>query len=228
MTTTEEKLRWVDRFKRYVGLAAEAGPYAKVLKPRDRLYDVTDAINAITWQTKCRIYNRQTECSHLKGGKYKPLGFIRDYALTTHTFIDGRTRIKCMLCGLEAWDFSGEDFKFAYMRRLADSSTNQPSASEQPRLEAKFSDGSTVSFPNTPRGRAEFRAKHPTWNGKVDGQDLFPEDSVYSISEDNERWVNFPNGHSPIKGRLKSTLENDEGITVVFVDELNIMKEKSR
>lgn len=121
---------WVDRFRLYVNLAAEAGPYAKMYHPEGHEGDVAEALSTITWEIKCRVYNQQTSCRHNKGGKYNPLR-RKDHAVTTHTFVDSRTRIKCMLCGLEAWSNSGEDFKFAYMRKLAEDSSNRASASEQ-------------------------------------------------------------------------------------------------
>ena len=128
--------------------------------------DYAEAIADITWQVKCRTYEKQKACLHLKGSKYRST-FTKDYAVTTHTFIDGRQRIKCMLCGLEAWSNSGEDFKFAYMRDLAEYSTNCPSASEQPVLGVKFGGFIVEYFHHTPAGIAALKAKYPLWDGKV-------------------------------------------------------------
>lgn len=125
--------------------------------------DYAEAIADITWQMKCLTYEKQKACLHLKGGKYRP---TLDYAVTTHTFIDGRQRIKCMLCGLEAWRNSGEDFKFAYMRDLAEYSTNRQSASEQPLLGVKFGGDMVEYFHHTPAGIAALKAKYPLWDGK--------------------------------------------------------------
>ena len=121
--------------------------------------------------------------------------------MTTHTFIDGRQRIKCMLCGLEAWSNSGEDFKFAYMRDLAEYSTNRPSASEQPVLGVKFGGFIVEYFRHTPAGIAALKAKYPLWDGKF-------------------KRAGSDEGESPIKGREPATKENEEGITVVFQDDL--------
>ena len=193
--------------------------------------DYAEAIADITWQVKCRTYEKQKACLHLKGGKYRPT-FTKDYAVTTHTFIDGRQRIKCMLCGLEAWSNSGEDFKFAYMRDLAEYSTNRPSASEQPLLGVKFGGYIVEYFHHTPAGIAALKAKYPLWDGKfkragsdetedADGSRAeFQDDSIYLKPEDSKDFVQIGEGTSPIKGHEPATKENEEGITVVFQDDL--------
>ncbi len=191
--------------------------------------DYAEAIADITWQVKCRVYNVQSKCKHLKGGNYR---LTKDYAVTTHTFIDGRQRIKCMLCGLEAWSNSGEDFKFAYMRDLAEYSTNCPSASEQPVLGVKFGGDIVEYFRHTPAGIAALKAKYPLWDGKFKraGSDetedadgswaKFQEDSIYLKPEDSKDFVQIGEDTNPIKGREPATKENEEGITVVFQDDL--------
>jgi hypothetical protein len=183
--------------------------------------DYAEAIADITWQVKCRTYEKQKACLHLKGGKYR---FTKDYAVTTHTFSDGRQRIKCMLCGLEAWSNSGEDFKFAYMRDLAEYSTNCPSASEHLVLGVKFSDYIVEYY--TPAGIAALKAKYPLWDGKfkragsdetedADGSRVeFQEDSIYLKPEDSKDFVQIGEGVSPIKGREPATKLPDEGITL--------------
>lgn len=203
---------WKKRLSAYVNLAAKAGPASTAEKEQ-----IEEALANITWRYKCKTYNRQQACKHLKGGKYRS-GPVKDYALTTHTFVDSRTRIKCMLCGLEAWSHSGEDFKFNWLASLAEISTNCPSASERLLLAVKIGGKKIAEFPNTYEGRAALRRAYPNWDGKIDGEDEFPEDSVYSISAADDRWVQFPSNHSPIKGLLASTLESAEG-TIVAADE---------
>lgn len=65
----------------------------------------------------------QGECKHLKGGAHHPSPH-KDYAVRTHTFPDGRTTIKCIICGRE-WDSFDP-----VAREMARQSSNTPSASE--------------------------------------------------------------------------------------------------
>lgn len=95
---------WIERFSVFMNRSARLGPYAPSLRKLHK-DEIEEAMADITWQTKCRIYNQQTTCTHRKGGKVRT--YHRDHAVTTHVFIDSRTRIKCMLCGLEAWSKSG-------------------------------------------------------------------------------------------------------------------------
>lgn len=186
---------FVNLFRTFVNAAARIGPAAKLWRPYD---EYQEAVHGITWQQKCTVYNRQTACAHAKGGKRKPL--LKDRAVTTHIFIDSRTRIKCMLCGLEAWSNSGQDFKFAYMQKLAESSSNRWSASEQVLLEVKKGETTSATFPDTEAGRAALREKFPNWDGTVNPyvlMDVTPEDNGLKI----------PAGHSPIKGVEASTPE---------------------
>lgn len=217
-------MTWQERFSTFVNRAAKLGPYHKVLAAL--FHEQTeDAVSSITWQSTCRTYNRQRACRHLKGGKYSPKSVARDYAVTTHTFIDSLTRIKCMLCGTEAWSNSGMDYKFNWLASLAEMSTNCPSASEQVKLEVKRNEWVVDTFPNTAAGRAALKAKYPRWNGLIDGVDQFPEESLWVIPENDERFVQFPKDHSPIKGFLASTLESAEGVIVTAQDNIEFTKE---
>ncbi len=107
-------------------VASHSGLYAKWYKPED--WEESGAASA--WELKCKAYEKQSACHHLKGSY---TNFVKDYAVVTHIFIDGKARIKCMLCGLEAWSHSGEEFKFSYMLNMAQQSTNTPSSSERRR-----------------------------------------------------------------------------------------------
>ena len=200
--------QWLKRFSTYINLVAKHGPYAKALRSLHKR-DIEEAIADITWQTKCRTYNRQQACKHLKGGNYRPLQ-VKDYAITIHTFIDSRTRLKCMLCGVEAWSNSGMDFKYNWLKSLAEQSTNWPSASEQVLLEVRRGKILLATFPNTETGRTELRKQFPNWDGTYTqpGYDPPKEDDTLKI----------PEGHSPIKGALASTLESAEGVIVVAQD----------
>lgn len=188
--------KWGERFLTFVNLSAKYGPYAKATRGLHK-EEIEEAMADITWRMKCQIYNRQTSCSHRKGGKTR--AHHSDHAVTTHTFIDSRTRIKCVLCGLEAWSNSGQDFKFAYMQSLAKRSTNWPSSSEQVLLEVRRGKVILATFPNTDEGRAALRKRFPNWNGKY-GQ---PE---YEPPKQDENTA-IPEGHSPIKGVEASTPE---------------------
>lgn len=130
-----------------------------------------EALAQITWETKCRTYNIQRVCRHRKGGRYQPLAHTVDYAVTTHTFIDGRTRIKCALCGLEAYNKSGEDFKFAYLADLAEQSTNCPSSSERLLLGIIIGGKLVENFNNIPGVQEKIKAKYPLWDGVIKSPD---------------------------------------------------------
>lgn len=183
-------------FNSFVNLAARVGPAAKLWRPYD---EYQEAVVGIAWQIKCKTYNRQTSCSHNKGGRYSPIR-KKDYAVTTHTFIDSRTRIKCMLCGLEAWSNSGEDFKYAYMKSLAEDSSNRPSSSEQILLEVKRGKVTLATFPDTDAGRVALRKQFPNWDGTVNP------DVLMDVAPENDG-LKIPAGHSPIKGVEASTPE---------------------
>lgn len=43
---------------------------------------------------------QQKNCHHLKGGKHRNKSVV-DYAVYSHTFIDGTTYIRCQLCGMK-------------------------------------------------------------------------------------------------------------------------------
>jgi len=220
-TTRSICARWADRFSVVINGFARVGPYSKLAKGLFK-DEIEEAMADITWQTKCAVYNRQVECTHLKGGRTRSRYASRDYAVTKHTFIDSRTRIKCVLCGLEAWSNSGEDFKFAYMQSLADDSTNCPSASEQVLLQVKRGKAVLATFPNTDSGRAELRKAYPNWNGEIQQPEYDPpkEDDGLKIPED----------HSPIKGMHASTPEagpdSPSAIIVAFHDDLLYREQK--
>lgn len=181
----------------FINSAARIGPAAKLWRQTD---EYKEALACIDWEMKCKIYNRQRRCNHIKGGKFRPRVGILDYNVTTHTFIDGRTRIQCVLCGTEAYSNSGWDFKFAWLRRMAESSTNRPSSSEQVQLEVKCGKALMATFPDTPTGREALRKRFPEWDGTVNPymlMDVTKEDDALGI----------PEGHSPIKGVEASTPE---------------------
>lgn len=215
--------KWSATYSRWFRAVAE---HSELFVKKYLKNDYEEAIADITWQTKCRVYNKQSRCKHSKGGKRKPAPVSRDYAVTTHTFIDGRQRIKCMVCGLEAWSNSGEDFKFAYMSNLAEYSTNCPSASEQPVLGVKFNGYIVEYFHHTPAGIAALKAKYPLWDGKfkragsdetedADGSRAeFQDDSIYLKPEDSKDFVQIGEDINPIKGREPATKLPDEGITI--------------
>lgn len=211
--------RWVTRFAEFINLSAKHGPYAKAVRDLHK-EEIEEAMADITWQIKCRTYNRQVTCKHRKGGKTRAA--FADHAVTTHTFIDSRTRIKCMLCGLEAWSNSGMDFKFAYMRSLADISTNCPSASEQVLLQVTQGKTVLATFPNTESGRVALRKAYPGWNGEIQQPEYNPP------AEDDG--LKIPEGHSPIKGVEASTPEagpdNPGAIVVTAHDDLLYREKK--
>jgi hypothetical protein len=65
-------------------------------------------------------------CTHLKGGAIQR-PYHRDYAVTQHTYPDGRVEIKCMICG-QPWTKDHPDW--AEARRMMEESSNNPTASE--------------------------------------------------------------------------------------------------
>lgn len=206
---------WLERFSVFVNQSARLGPYAKAARGLHK-DEIEEAMADITWQIKCRIYNRQVSCRHLKGGKNR-LSISKDHAITTHTLIDSKTRLKCMLCGLEAWSNSGMDFKFAYLKSLAERSTNHPSASEQVLLEVRQGEVILDTFPDTDSGRKALRDKFPNWDGTIAPYrfaDVTKEDSGLKI----------PEGHSPIKGMKASEPEagpnSPDAIIVTAHDDL--------
>jgi len=46
---------------------------------------------------------RVQACGHLKGGRNRAYNAKTDFALTSHTFIDSVTRIRCSLCGFSVY-----------------------------------------------------------------------------------------------------------------------------
>jgi hypothetical protein len=200
--------KMVDRFSLLMNLIASHSE--KFLKKyiKDKYEQETADI---TWQWKCKIYERQRTCSHLKGSELRG-PFVKDYAITTHTFIDGRTRCKCMLCGLEAWSRSGEDFKFAYLRDLAYVSTNTASSSEQPMYVVTEGKETSDHFPATPKGLATLKAKYPNVQVPPDIEQQH-EISIggpysyneYDIKEGKSPYLNIGEDTSPIKGVQPAT-----------------------
>jgi hypothetical protein len=67
-------------------------------------------------------------CLHVKGGpRLKPI--FRDYAVAQHTFINGRTKIWCLLgCGFVSWN---GDKNWKKARQMVELSSNRPSSSER-------------------------------------------------------------------------------------------------
>lgn len=182
-------------FSSFVNSAARIGPAAKLWRQVD---EYKKALVSIDWEMKCKIYNRQRRCTHLKGGRHR--GRATDFNVTTHTFIDSRTRIKCVLCGIEAWSNSGQDFKFAWMRRMAQNSTNCPSSSERVLLEATSGKAVLATFPDTPAGREAMHKRFPEWDGTVNPYVLM------DVTKEDDK-LGIPEGHSPIKGIEASTPE---------------------
>lgn len=215
--------KWVDRFSVFMNLSAKHGPYAEAIRGLHK-DEIEEAMADITWQTKCQIYNRQTSCRHLKGGKFRHGSLHKDHAVTTHVFIDSRTRIKCMLCGLEAWSNSGMDFKFAYMQSLAERSSNHPSASEQVLLEVTQGQATLATFPNTDEGRVALRKKFPNWDG------TYTRPATFYEPPKEDGGLGIPEGHSPIKGIEASTPEagpdSPNAIIVTAFDDLLYKEQK--
>lgn len=205
-----------DRLMRTISRSSEA--FGKKV----RTTEWEEAIAAITWESKCRDYNRQRACKHLKGGKFRG-SYVKDYAVVTHTFITGKIRVKCMLCGLEAWSQSGEDYKFAYMFEMTELSTNKASASEQPVLGVVLNNTIVELFHNIPGVEEKIKAKYPLWNGTVKpttgGIDyksvsVVYLDSVYKMSE--EKPIDIGEDTNPIKGFQPATkLDESGGVLLV-------------
>ncbi len=81
------------------------------------------------WEQRCREFNRQKKCNHLKGNQW---GGRRDYAVSFHTFIDGSQRIACLKgCGFEVFNKPEWSFKWGVGMKMVEQSTNTPSSSER-------------------------------------------------------------------------------------------------
>jgi hypothetical protein len=72
-----------------------------------------------------KMFERPSEddCDHKKGGKLRRR-YATDYAVTCHTFVDGSSLVKCMICG-KKWKRT-DPIAIEMMRE----STNTPSSSE--------------------------------------------------------------------------------------------------
>lgn len=68
------------------------------------------------------------ECNHLKGAGGVFSGF-QDYCVFFHTFIDGHSEVRCLICG-EKW-LQDDPVRWAEGLRMTQSSTNSPSSTEQ-------------------------------------------------------------------------------------------------
>lgn len=156
----EVVMAWVRRFVNFVTAAIMAGPDARAYPCNDGArFDYALATQRIGWEWKCRLFNRQQDCRHKKGGVHASRH--ADFNVTTHKFIDGRTRIKCVLCGIEAWDYSGEDFKFARMQKMANNSTNHPSSSQYFSYVVKRGKVVVAEYPIVPLGYEALKRNHP-------------------------------------------------------------------
>jgi hypothetical protein len=80
------------------------------------------------------ITKRQNQCPHLKGGRNVSMYTKKDYILSRHTFLDGHTEVKCLLCG-KFWD-AGDPVAIEMLR----TSTNRQSSSEQPHGPRQYRD----------------------------------------------------------------------------------------
>lgn len=92
------------------------------------------------------IQEKQKNCKHLKGGKNRKATQNEDYLLSIHTFIDGVTRIKCLLCGMKWFPLDTDEFLvrggklvpnhtglgWKEVFRFVGKSTNTPTTSEIP------------------------------------------------------------------------------------------------
>jgi len=85
----------------------------------------------------------RSRCRHLKGGEASrwgvdiyggnKMGWLKDYSVSMHTFIDGKSRIRCTLgCGYEVWSDTPDKELWKSALRMVDSSTNRRSSSEIP------------------------------------------------------------------------------------------------
>src|SRR5271166_897162 len=74
---------------------------------------------------------KQERCRHAKGQVgYRRASTYIDFNVSKHTFIDGKSRIKCLTCGWEVWNLPGFRFKWEQGMRMVEQSTNRPSSSE--------------------------------------------------------------------------------------------------
>jgi hypothetical protein len=85
-----------------------------------------------------RQKRERKDCSHLKGGRPKS-GLIKDYCVSLHTFIDGRKRIRCLLCGFTVWN---NEPGWAEALKMVKKSSNSPTSSESVHYRVRFSNGS--------------------------------------------------------------------------------------
>ena len=44
---------------------------------------------------------KQARCRHMKGGKHGPKSGVTDFCVSIHTYINGESVIKCLLCGMK-------------------------------------------------------------------------------------------------------------------------------
>jgi hypothetical protein len=96
---------------------------------------------------------KQARCRHLKGGLHGPKSGVVDHALYHHTFIDGKSWLKCMLCRMVWRPKDTVDYLVRGERQIANhtkigwsqamgmfnQSTNKGSSSEVP-LQARPAD----------------------------------------------------------------------------------------
>jgi len=68
--------------------------------------------------------SNQDTCTHLKAGGTRNLSSYKDYAISLHTFADGHSRVKCLICGKEWEPDSPEALK------MLGSTTNTRTSSE--------------------------------------------------------------------------------------------------
>ena len=73
---------------------------------------------------------KQERCNHLKGQVGYRNVLVKDFNVNIHTFIDGKSRIKCLTCGWEVWNLPEFRFKWEQGMRMVGQSTNTPSSSE--------------------------------------------------------------------------------------------------
>lgn len=92
------------------------------------------------------LKHKQRTCKHLKGGKSRLRTQAKDYAVYMHTFINGKTHIKCFLCKMKWLPTDTREFLTRSNRQVPNhtklgwddavqmqgESSNQPSSSEIP------------------------------------------------------------------------------------------------
>jgi hypothetical protein len=76
-----------------------------------------------------RMESRQSTCKHVKGG-YLSTDFHKDYNISIHTFVNAQVRARCLSCGKVWWRHLVTTQEWTEVIRMAESSTNTPSASE--------------------------------------------------------------------------------------------------